>query len=210
MDLKMKNNVIDFEGNLRANSYQNDLKCRLNNDMKSYKATKDLLYRDEVMNTIPLLASQKIDDFNQKNIIFDMNRKYCLQFFASTEDDVEKSTNINDKFWKFGLFYGQVLGIYNDNSSINYQNQNTMQKQTFTVSIKLWEFMKLNYLYVVQSDSILFSEFQWLWFDKLVYSRVINRKENWSVRYKDDTFKIIKMSNAYDSNYDRMAIFRSL
>lgn len=63
---------------------------------------------------------------------------------------------------------------------------------------------------------INFLEFQWIFFDKLVYNRIINRKEIWKLLYREKASTndiIIWDIRNFDNNndeYDRIVAFHNV
>ena len=64
-----------------------------------------------------------------------------------------------------------------------------------------------------QKQTVFFREFQWLFFQKLVYNRPINREEIWSTLHEDIDFVVTEIRNGdfeKDGNYDRLVVFKQV
>ena len=64
-----------------------------------------------------------------------------------------------------------------------------------------------------QKQTVFFREFQWIFFQKLVYNRPTNREEIWSSLHEDIDFVVTDIRNANfekDGNYDRIVVFKQV
>ena len=156
-------------------------------------------------------------------------------FFASKFDDINDSenTNINDKFWRSAVKYGR-LSIDTNGKSENLHRTSELQRAgPFVVSSSSIEpdmyvtmpipLGVVRYTYSINrmggAQRVTFLEFQWIVMGKMVYNRVINREEEWNVRYngvsasKDQYgltyIDIRNVDTISDGNYDRSIAVKS-
>ena len=146
-----------------------------------------------------------------------------LVHFSSVHDEVEKNgentnTNVNDKIWRAALRFGRVdKGIGSLPISLEKVGPFTVlqTRPDFVITLTFSNFFSLRYLYNFENSSsaIRYSEFQCILFGKLVYNRIIDRKENWDCFYvqesqqEGESLAIVAIRNI-DLTYERIATFR--
>lgn len=137
------------------------------------------------------------------------SKKYSLYHISSAEDENEdENKNINDTFWKLCVKYGEgTMACTNEFGT------------SFQFSINFAGFFEVRYIYRkseakqdqnVNVYPITFVDFQWYLFGFKVYNRLINRKEMWNLRFRDDDTTVVYITNASgeEKQYDRLAVFR--
>lgn len=169
-------------------------------------------YKNHVIK-IEQLASMVKDIYAES---FLMPRKqYSLYHISSVEDENEdENKNINDKFWKLCVKYGDGI--------MTYTNEFDFPSSSFQVSIVFGGFFEVRYIYrmsefvqgqgqAVNVFPINFVDFQWYLFGFKMYNRLINRKELWKLQFRDDDTTVFYITNALgeDKQYDRLVVFRN-
>ena len=157
-------------------------------------------------------------------------------FFASTFDGIKDSenTNINDVFWRTAV-KNKKLSIDADGKSQHLQPTSELPragpfvvpssptKPDIYVSMQL-PLGTVRYTYSIEKEGnalrVNFLEFQWILMGKMVYNRVINREEEWKVRYTgigksehQDGLMYIDIRNkntVHDGVYDRSIAIKSV
>lgn len=157
-----------------------------------------------------------------------------LFHFASIFDDLpdDSNNNINDKFWRAGLRFGKTNTSYGLETAPErfgpfVECAPFVSSSALCITISLSSFFTVRYLYEVQltqsklssskpataesSTEVIYREFQWIFFGKLVYNRLINRRELWTAIHEDSDFSVIDIRNVDrgDDPYGRLAAFTS-
>lgn len=126
-----------------------------------------------------------------------------MVFLSTTEDEVVETVNVNDKLWKFGFKFGAITLTLADSAS----KSDTL---TYYLDINIHKLMSMRYKYSFAGFGVTYRTFYFSMFGRQLYDRDINRKENWSALYDDETLKIIRTTEVDPMHegqlYDRLFI----
>ena len=147
-----------------------------------------------------------------------------LVYFSSVHDGIEKENqNINDRIWRSALRFGRVdKGLGSLPLPLENIGPFTVSVwptlPDFVITLMFSKYFSLRYLYNFEnqqdkSSSVMrYLEFQCILFGKLVYNRIIDRKETWECFFihgsekEGEVLALVAIND--DLAYQRIAAFR--